>query len=259
MSKLENTLSPAAMPAPAKRGSRLRRLGKALIYAVPALALLSVLGNWLWMLSGSNRWELQSDADGVQVYTMKTPGSSALRVRGITTMKQFSLSNHIAPFLDESIQNNCAEWVQGCLGYRIVQPWDPRSGSIVTLWSVELFPPFTPREMLLLGQLRQDPATGVVTLENIAAPNKLPPNENRVRLEHMHNVFRYTPQQDGAVKVEVLYDMDMGGGFPQWAQNLMAPMVVRQMLTKDIPRQLNQEKYRKARFDFLSDRTLAKH
>lgn len=216
-----------------------------------ALFGLIILLNWMWINSGSNEWKLQIDRDGAQVYTLKTPGSASLKIRGVTQSDEFTLSNHLAPFFDESIQEDCGKWVEGCVDYKILKPWDPQTQVNVTMWTVGLFPPFAPREFLLMGRLAQDPVSKVVTLENIAVPNKLEPNDCCVRLQQVHNVWNYTPMQDGSVKVELLYDLSMGGLFPSFLLNLGGPEEIHKMLTRDNPELLRRDAYRSAHFDFI--------
>lgn len=253
--KPDGAMAVPGQPEPRVRRAWPWRLARRLAFGVPVLVTLVVIANWLWLLSGSNRWELKTDRDGVQIYTMKTPGSPVLKVHGSARFKEFSLSNHIAPLLDEGIQNptDCAKWVTGCLGYRILQPWNARTQRNVTLWTMALFPPFSPREMLLQGQLHQDPKTRVVTLENISAPNLLPPDDCCVRIEHLHNIWRYTPQPDGSIQVDVQYDLDMGGAFPQLLQNLHAPDIVFELLSTDIPKLLRQPKYRNTHLALIDE------
>jgi hypothetical protein len=237
-----------------KRGpSRLRRYLKNTVLGLMFVLSASVIANWLWIMSGSNQWELKIDEGGTQVYTLKAPGASMLKIRAVMQTKEFTLSNHLAPLLDTSIQDDCATWVPGCLSYKILQAWDPKTLSNVTMWTLGMPGPFSPREILLQGQLVQDPLSKVLTLENIAVPNKIAPNACCVRLSHVHNVWRYTPMGDGNIKVEFVNDMDMGGAFPKFLLNLGAPGEIHKMLTLDNPKLLRQEKYRHARLDFIDE------
>lgn len=236
-----------------KRRSRLRRVLKCALVGSAFLISAVFIADWLWTISGSNQWELKIDENGTQVYTLKTPGASMLKIKGVTQSGEFTLSNHLAPFLDQSIQDDCSKWVAGCTSYEILQPWDPKTQTNVTMWTVSLFPPFSPRELLLQGQLSQDPETRVVTLENIAVPNKAAPNDCCVRLTHVHNVWRYTPMGDGTIKIEFVSDLDMGGAFPDLLLNLGAPSEIHKMLTVDNPKLLRQEKYRNTVLDFIDE------
>lgn len=249
---------PVAQASTRKAGpSRLRRYLKNTVLALMFLVTLSFVANWLWTMSGSNQWELKIDEGGTQVYTLKAPGATMLKIRAVMQTKEFTLSNHLAPLLDTTIQDDCAKWVPGCLSYKILQPWNPATKSNVTMWTLGMPGPFSPREILLQGQLTQDPVSKVLTLENIAVPNKIAPNDCCVRLSHVHNVWRYTPVGDGNIKVEFVNDMDMGGAFPKFLLNLGAPGEIHKMLTVDNPKLLRQEKYRNARLDFI-DEGLAK-
>jgi hypothetical protein len=236
-----------------ERPSKSRRILKRTAFVLVCLLAVIFVANWIWILSGSNRWELKIDKDGTQIYTLKAPGSAMLKIRGVTQSREFTLSNHLAPFFDTNIQSDCGKWVAGCTNYQILKQWEPQSQHNVTMWTVSLFPPFAPREFLLQGALSQDPKSKVVTLENIAVPNKLPSNDCCVRLTHMHNVWHYTPLGDGTVKIEFVSDVDMGGAFPTILLNLAGPGEIHKMLTVDNPKLLRQARYRGARLDFIDE------
>lgn len=242
-----------ATPQTGKKRFAPRRLLKIGSIGLVSMVMLYVGADWAWTMSGSNEWKLKIDENGTQVYTLKAPGDPSIKVRGVTRSKEFSMSTHIAPFFDESIQKDCAAWVEGCFEYRILKRWSEESQYNVTMWSVNLFPPFSPRQILLQGNLSQDPATKVVTLENIATPNKVAPEDCCVRLDHVHNVFKYTPLGDGTIEVELVYDLDMGGLFPKFLLNLGAPYEVHKMLSEDTPKLLRREEYRNAKLAFIEE------
>ncbi|MBX3711499.1 MAG: hypothetical protein KF800_06030 [Lysobacter sp.] len=229
-----------------------RRLLKFAAVGAVSLVMLYVVADWAWTMSGSNEWKLKIDENGTKVYTLKAPGDPSIKVRGVTRSNEFTLSTHIAPFFDENIQKNCGEWVEGCFEYRILKRWEKDSPYNVTMWSVAM-PPFQSRQILLQGNLWQDPVTKVLTLENIAVPNKLPVEDCCVRLDHVHNVFKYTPIGDGNIEVELIYDMDMGGLFPRHLLSLAAPSVVHKMLSEDTPKLLRRPEYLNAKLDFIDE------
>lgn len=248
-------MEPDVPTARRRRGGFSLRSVKRAAMVLAVIVTLVTLANWIWIMSGSNQWKLAMDKDGTQVYTLKSPGSESLKVQGVRVFRGMTLSNQIASLVDESIQNqrDCAKWVTGCLGYRIIKNFDNRSLSNITLWTVAMFPPFKPREMLLQGQIHQDPDTKVVRLENIAVPNKLPPDDCCVRMNHMDNIWRYTPLPDGSTQVIVVYDLSLGGTFPAILENLHAPQLVFELLSRDIPALLGQQKYRDAHLAFLDE------
>jgi hypothetical protein len=235
---------------PKRSSGRLTRILMYMAYAALALAVLE----WIRVASGDNDWQLEIDEDGTQIYSLKSPGVSIKKIKGVTTYKA-SLSNMIAPFIDESIQENCKEWLPTCVEYKILSSWDPQLRRNIQLWTVEIFPPFKNREILLRGTINQDKATKVVTIDNIAAPNTIPPNDCCVRLSHVHNVWRYTPLGNGEVRIEFTQDLDMGGFFPDFLLNLGGPDELYKMLHDDMPGWLNQERYRSAKLDFIREPT----
>ncbi|CAB3765842.1 hypothetical protein [Paraburkholderia humisilvae] len=248
----------AAAPYPAKR-SRRGRTFRWIAIVILAIVTLVSIANWLWLLSGSNQWQLKIDKDGVQVYTMKTPGLEALKVRVVSKSSEFSIGTHLAPVLDESVQQDCSKWVTGCLSLRIVQPWDPRTHTNIVMWTIAMPGPLSPREILVQNQITQDPKTKAVTLETLAMPNRLPPDDCCVRIEHLNNVWRYSPLPDGSIQEEMVYDMAMGGAFPQLLLNLGAPAQLFNEVSVANPAKLRDRRYRSAHLDFIDDSGFAAH
>ena len=240
--------------------SKKNKVKKYLIYflfGTSSLITILLVSHWIWMLSGSNQWELKRDEKGVKIYTLKSPGSSLIKVKGITHYK-YTLNHLFAPLLDESIQENCADWAPGCLEYKIIEPWNSQLMSNTQLWRFELFFPFSDREMVLKGLVYQDKQSKELLIENIAVPNKIPPNDCCVRVTHAHNTWRYTPLENGEVKLEFIQDIDMGGMFPNFILNLVGPDEIYTMLHTDLPTSLNNEKYRNAKFDFIEELAINK-
>jgi hypothetical protein len=227
------------------------KLTKILSY-IGYFIVLCVVLDWWGTNRGSNEWELDVDKDGIQVYSMKTPGASVKKFKAVTTFP-YTLSHMLAAFKDDTIGDDCEAWVTGCVSLKFIKPWDSRLQQNVQLWELELFPPFDNRELLLQGTLVQDPATKVVTIENTAVPNKVAPNDCCVRLSHVHNVWTYTPLPGGKVKVEFVQDIDMGGFFPDFLLNLGGADETYRMFKEDMPRWLSIEKYKHEKLDFIQE------
>jgi hypothetical protein len=204
------------------------------------------------MISGSNQWKLRIDRNGIKIYTLKTPGSSNVKIKGVTTYK-YKLSQMVAAFFDESIQDDCESWVPGCIEYKILKPWDSKRQTTIQLWKLKLFPPFSNRELLLQGELYQDKQSKEIIIENTAVPNKIPPHDGFVRLSHVHNVWRYIPQENGETRVEFIQDMDMGGLFPDFLINLGGPYGIYELLAETTPKMMKNEKYLMAKYDFIEE------
>lgn len=245
---IENT--PLMADESAKKGSKLKTF---FLTILPVFITLMLIWDFTATNSGNNQWELVVEKDGVQVFQMDVAGSSTHKFKGVITYDKYSMSNIIAPMIDPAIADDCTKWVPNCLGYKLLQDWDPQLKTNVQLWTLELFPPFLPREILLQGSIIQDPATKVVTIENTAVPNKVAPNDCCVRLQQVHNVWTFTPMGEGKIKVEFVQDLDMGGMFPDFLLNLGGADEMVKMLAHDNPAMLDKEKYKNTRLDFIQE------
>lgn len=208
--------------------------------------------NWIWVASGSGTWQLEIDRDGTQVYSMKVPGDSTVKFRGVTQY-DYSYSQMLSAFIDaESFTEDCGKLAAGCLEYRFLKPWDRQRMTNTQYWRTELFPPFLNREVVVNGRIYQNPQTKEILLENSTAPSLLPPNPCCVRITQLHNTWHYTPLKNGKVQVEYIQNFDAGGFFPDFLMSFGA-QVVHALLHEDIPKLLDNDKYRNARLDFIEE------
>ena len=219
------------------------------------IALISI-SNMIWMNTGDGEWKLEIDREGTKIYSLKAPGSSVKQFKGTTTHRNITLSHIIAPLVEEIVTENCSDWVPNCLNYEILKPFDETTLSNTTMWTLSLFPPFSPREVLLQGQIEQDPMTKAIFLQNIAVPNTISRNECCVRVVHFHNTFLYQPLPNGDVHVTFQQDLDMGGLFPALLYNLGSAEELWKMLHVDFPTLYESGRYSEFKdkhYDFIEE------
>lgn len=241
----------------AKSKVNFRAIGRVLwkmFLGVAVVFFLAGLANMAWIASGSGEWELEFERDGAKIYSLKEPGSGMKKFKGID-YSDLPLTTYIVSLLDMDIgENHCDEWMPGCTKFVTVEPWDPVTGNFSQLWRFELFPPFAEREMVVTGRLHpQDTQTGEVFFELIGAQNKVRSDTCCVRVVHFHNSWRYTPMDDGRLRIEFIQDFDLGGLFPDILLNLMGAEQVFVFLHEELPLLINQEKYRNSKLDFIRD------
>jgi ribosome-associated toxin RatA of RatAB toxin-antitoxin module len=172
-------------------------------------------------------------------------------VKGITTWK-YTLSQCVAPFFDESIQDDPGKWLPMCTEYKILkQQRFPRLQTNLQLYRWNFPFPFSPREVLVQGQVNQNPETKEIVLENIAVQNAIPRVDGYVRTGHHHNVWRFIPQGQGMVRVEFLMDMNFDGFFPDMLTNISGADQVYKILAEEYPKLMVN--YQKAKFDFIEE------
>lgn len=194
--------------------NRGKKFFKFLLFGTACLIVIVVLAQVIWINSGSSKWELGIDKDGIKVYSLKSPGSFLKKFKGTVRVKNVSMNHVAASMIDDNNLENCKAWLPSCIDFKAIESFSPKTLTDANLWTFELFPPFSPREILLKGHLRQDKQTKEIFIDYIAAPNAAPLNDGRVRVTHFHNSWQYIPQPNGDVEIVHVQDFDMGGLFP---------------------------------------------
>src|SRR5207244_3600443 len=68
--------------------------------------------------------------------------------------------------------------------------------------------PWKSRQFVFKEEVSEDPQTKDMMISYIATPDKLPADNCCFRVTHMHNVWRFTPQPNGLLKIEYILDVD---------------------------------------------------
>jgi hypothetical protein len=218
-----------------------KSLRKTVKVAVLILILMGLVSHLIWRASGSNEWELAIDDDGVKVWTLKSPGTSLIKVKGETKVKS-KLAGMIKLMEDP---DSCVD--AGCYDAVQLQGFESPPGSFAQffLFRFALPAPFSPREFVIFQQRTQDPDTKVVEAHIIAAPSKTHPDPCCVRIAHMHNTWRVTPRANDMLDVEFTQDTDVGGLVPYFVTNMMLPQETFTIL-QDMQGILDKDKYKNA-------------
>jgi hypothetical protein len=182
-------------------------LWKRLYFGFSLFVMTALVAHFAWVASGTSEWKLAKDENGIQVYTMKSPGDSMLKLKtvmeGDYTLNQL-VSQHIG--VGDNL-NVCKEWIPGCNAFKRILPFNPERGYDRDMWRVSVPGPFADRELLISTIFFQDKATKAVTLDVVGMPNALPPTPGVVRLERMHNRWIYTPKPNGKIEVVLIQDV----------------------------------------------------
>ncbi|TXI48899.1 MAG: hypothetical protein E6Q50_09395 [Lysobacter sp.] len=201
-------------------------------------------------MSGSNRWELEFERNGVKVYSLKEPGAYNKQFKAVMRGK-FTLNQLVAGLIMNSTSENCEKNIPQCMDVKVIQPWSDRTMTDTVLWKLEMPPPFSPRESLIRSHIVQDPKTRAVVIDVMAAPNSVPRNPGAIRMTHFQNRWRYTPVGKGEVEIEFFQDIDMGGMFPDFLLNLGGAEETYKFIHDQLPPLLDRDELRRAKFDFI--------
>ena len=247
---IENTTIQATTATKKKRGWAGKLLRVALVTSL-VLVVGLFTAHVVWKRSGSGKWELAIDKDGVQVYTMKLPGSTLKQFRAVTRAKT-SLQHVVAVFTDTSLQH-CNDWMHDCLISSVIEPWNAGGHYWIALYRAETPRPFSPRDFVVKIQFSQDPESKTLFIDVTDVPDILPPDKCCVRVTHMNNRWRWTPLKNGEVEVEVLENFD--AQIPYILHNAQAKGLWEIM--SRVPGLMDREKYPEkdpdAMFDFVQE------
>lgn len=231
------TESPAVKPK-----TRLRKFGRILFRVSVSLVVLIFFAQLIWKFSGSNRWELVLEQDGIKVYSLKTPGTEVVQFRAIGKIHS-TLAGVVA-----WMKNPDTCKIQGCTDSYEVE----RVGELLQYNYFQYdFSPFGKRDFVIRSQFYQNPINKEVLLTVAAVADKVPPREGFLRVTDMNNKWRLTPLGNGDLEVEIENNLDFGGYAPMAAFNLKRPRSMYHILTH---LQGWTEKYQNAKFDFIKER-----
>ena len=200
-----------------ERGRRVMKvLGRVALYGTVAVICVLMIVHFAWKFSGSDRWELVQDKGGVKVYGLKASGKVLKKFKGTVRVKS-SLSTAVKATQDPTV----CDYTGACYGSTLIERVD--DSLQYYSFRMDYGSPFAVREVVVKEQFSQDPATGQVLAEVIAVPDKIPANNCCIRIETMHNTWRFTPLKDGQIEIQYVINMEDGGYVPYVLSNFANP------------------------------------
>ena len=232
----------------------LKKAGKVILLGAALLIGATYLAKLAWTMSGSSKWELELEKDGIAVYSYKAPGAYMKQFKGVMRAKYTQSQVVAALMLDNHSLDNCKAWIPECIELKVLEPYTDRAQGDSVLWTLELLPPvFKNREYVIKSLTSQDPATKVVAIDIMAAANKVPLNDCCVRITHIHNRWQLTPVAPGEIELQLVQDFSMGGLFPDFLLNLAGADETYKLFHDTLPGLMNKAKYRSATFDYIDE------
>lgn len=250
------TLENATIEATTTATTKKRGWGGKLLRIALVTGFILVVGlltaHVVWKRSGSGKWQMAIDKGGVQVYTMKSPGSTLKQFRAMTRAKT-SLQHVVAVFTDSSLQH-CNDWMHNCVVSSVVEPWNAEGHYWIAFYRLDAGWPFSPRDFVVKLQFSQDPQSKTLFMDVTDVPDLIPPDKCCVRVR-MHNRWSWTPLKNGEVEVEVLENFD--AGLPYLLHNAQANPLWGIM--SSVPGLMDRKKYPEkdpdAQFSFVQEPT----
>lgn len=238
----------AGATAEAKPRKRTQKILKGVGYAALALAAVLFVAHLLWRASGSNEWELAREENGVKVWTMKSPGSTVLRVKSEVRINS-NLGGMVK--LLEDLDSCADSYCYDTLELRRIPSLPGHYGKYVRFKFDIPIPGFKTREYVLFAEHVQDPNTKQIEINIMASPDMMPRDECCIRVTHLHNNWKLTPLPNNQLDIEFTQDTDLGG-----MQYVLANIALKEGMFKvlnDMQDFMNKDRYKNAKVDYIEE------
>ncbi len=183
-----------------------RALRRHLRVAVVLVGLAGLAGAAHAQASADSDWRLRQgdETTPVQVW-LRSRGDEVPAFRAVTRV-QARLATLVALLLEPA---RMPQWVDRVHSAVPLPP--PDAGSALTHLVFDMPWPLDDRDAVVLSRLTQDATTRVVTMDGVAASERLAPTPGRVRMPSFEARWRFAPLAGGWVEVEFTGFGDPGG------------------------------------------------
>lgn len=182
-------------------------------------SFLLILALMIWKLSpalAQTDWKLNTDKDGIKIYTSFIPDSKikAVKVEGTFNATPSQL---VALLMDV---NTAADWLYHTKISMLVKQVSPTE--IYYYSEVNLPWPVQDRDFVAHLIVSQDPNSKVVTIEGPTVTGLVPQKQGIVRITDATGKWVITPTGNNQIKVDYSIHLDPGGSLPSWLVNMFA-------------------------------------
>ncbi len=170
------------------------------------IALAWALAGLAGVAQAQDDWQLRhgDESTPVQVW-LRARGDELPAFRAVTRV-QARLATLVALLLEPG---RMPQWVDRVHSASPLPP--PEPGTALTHLVFDMPWPLQDRDAVVLSRLTQDAATGTVTMDGVAASERLAPTPGRVRMPSFQASWRFVPLGGGWVEVEFTGFGDPGG------------------------------------------------
>ncbi|MGV3599711.1 MAG: START domain-containing protein [Dyadobacter fermentans] len=192
-----------------------------------------------------HKWKLIADEEQIRIYSSAVPDSKIKAIK-VDCVVDASLAQMVALVMDVEAGTQWVYKTKSCTLVKKLSPNDLYYHSEISLpW------PLDNRDFVAHLVARQNPLTGVVTIDGPVVAGMVPVKKNVVRVKDSKGRWVLTPMQ-GKVRIEYTLHTDPGGYVPAWAVNAFAaegPMET----FKSMKQQLKLPKYTNASLTFIAN------
>lgn len=193
-------------------------------------------------------WELEQEEEDIQlkIFTREIEGSNLREFKGEMTVKT-TLSTLAALLLDGE---SAPDWMHQCEKFEVVEQIDPQNAVIYFVNGAPW--PVSDRDAVISSSMAQDPETLVVRAEVNALNDRVPVNDDYVRIPKMKGFWSFTPKGNGEVLVRYQVHANPGGSLPAWLANSVVVETPFNTMSNMLD-MIKKEKYQTASIPFIKN------
>ncbi len=193
-------------------------------------------------------WELEKEEKDLQlkIYTREIAGSNLREFKGEMTAKT-TLSTLAALLLDGK---SAPKWMHQCEKFEVVEQADPQNAIIYFVNGAPW--PVSDRDAVVSSSMVQDPDTLVVRAEIFALNDRLPEDDDYVRIPKMQGFWSFTPKGNGDVFIKYQVHAEPGGSLPAWLANSVVVDTPYNTMSNMLD-MIKKEKYQTASIPFIKN------
>lgn len=165
---------------------------------------------------GQPEWKLNTDKEGIKVYTADFAGSK-IKALKVEAEMEASPSQMVALLMDI---NSSTQWVYRLKSAKIIKQVSP--SELYYYSEVNMPWPVNNRDFVAHLTVTQDPVTKVIVIDGPAVPGMMPAKQGIVRIDHSVGKWIITPVEGGRIRVQYTLHVEPGGSVPAWIVNMFA-------------------------------------
>ena len=165
---------------------------------------------FLSSIYSQDNWELRKDKDNIKVYTKKIDGYS-IKASKVTSTLETSIHRLVAVMMDA---DNFYKIIATSKSSKLLKVVN--ESKRIYYVSTEAPWPVTDRDGVYAMNFYQDPATKTVSIKVECLPDYIPKKDNHIRVPASEGLWKFTPLNNGKVKVTYEYVAEPGGSIPAW-------------------------------------------
>jgi hypothetical protein len=155
-----------------------------------------------------NTWQLRADKEGIPVYTRKVEGSPILEYKA-SVIIDAPISKVIKLYEDEK---QISRWYFQCVHSELVEKDGPKNEIIYLV--LHLPWPVAPRDFVFMRTRSEDPASGTISYNLTALPDRLPLVKGMIRVNSIKSLWVFKPLPNNKTEVFFQQHTDPAGSVP---------------------------------------------